>query len=156
MDPEKIAEIINWPSPKSLFEVRSFHGLASFYRKFIRNFSEIYAHMWNQPFHWTDTVEESFQLLKKKITESPLSHIQRLVPKYSVCCHSERIDCRYLVLIHGPVQPDRLRNFVTMSNSIPAFDPCIEPCFGSLATGILATCPNHCNASWPFPPLCPT
>eukprot|EP00253_Pinus_taeda_P009714 PITA_09714 len=66
MDPEKIAAIVNWPSPKSLFEVRSFHGLASFYRKFIRNFSEIYATMLNtikkanQPFCWTKAAENSF------------------------------------------------------------------------------------------------
>jgi hypothetical protein len=29
MDPEKLREIIEWPSPRSMFEVRSFHGLAS-------------------------------------------------------------------------------------------------------------------------------
>jgi hypothetical protein len=45
MDPEKVDAIKNWPSPKSVFEVRSFHGLASFYRKFIQNFSGISASM---------------------------------------------------------------------------------------------------------------
>ena len=72
MDPEKVTAIVNWQSPKNLFEVRSFHGLESFYRKFIRDFSRICAPMLetikktSQPFRWTEVAEKSFQLLKKK------------------------------------------------------------------------------------------
>ena len=60
MDPEKVQAIMEWPSPKNVFEVRNFHGLASFYRKFIWNFSHINEPMIetirknNQPFMWTE------------------------------------------------------------------------------------------------------
>ena len=43
MDPSKIEVILSWPVPKSLYDVKSFHGLASFYRRFIKNFSNLIA-----------------------------------------------------------------------------------------------------------------
>ena len=66
MDLEKVVAIVSCPSPKSLFEGRSFHGLASFYQKFIKNFSGICAPMLdtikktNHPFHWIGMAEKTF------------------------------------------------------------------------------------------------
>jgi hypothetical protein len=78
MDPEKVREIKEWLSPKNIFEVRSFHGLAIFYWKFIRNFSGISAQMMDtvnkrhKSFKWTEEAERSFNILKEKIIEQSI------------------------------------------------------------------------------------
>ena len=75
MDPKNIEAIVNWSSPKNIFEVRSFHGLVSFYRKFIRNFSGICAPIIDtikkdrQPFYWTATAERKKRKKKLSIVE---------------------------------------------------------------------------------------
>ena len=58
--------IIDWSSPRNIFEVRWFHGLERFYRKFIRNFSGICASIVEtikkdiHPFQWTIEAERIF------------------------------------------------------------------------------------------------
>jgi hypothetical protein len=72
--------------------VRSFHGLASFYRKFIRNFSGISVEMMDtvkkrhKSFHWTDEAEKSFNLLKRKIMEQPVLVLSDFQKTFQVKC----------------------------------------------------------------------
>jgi hypothetical protein len=92
MDLDKVEAIKNWPSPKTIFEVRSFHGLASFYRKFIQNFSGISEPMMDtvkkrhKSFHWTQEAEKSFNLLKRKITEQPILVLPYFNKTFQVKC----------------------------------------------------------------------
>ena len=75
MDPEKVRAILEWPTPRSATEVRFFHGLVSFYRKFIKGFSGICGPLTEtirgdrKEFKWTIEKNKSFNLLKEKVTE---------------------------------------------------------------------------------------
>lgn len=97
MDPKKVNAIIEWPSPRNIFEVSSFHGLASFNRKFIRKFSGICASMVEainkdmQPFQCTSTTEKGFQLLKKKITENPILKLLYFNKLFQVRCDASGV-----------------------------------------------------------------
>jgi hypothetical protein len=97
MDPEKVREIREWPSPRSVFEVRSFHGLASFYRKFIRNFSSICAPILDtikkkhRSFNWTEEAEKGFRVLKEKITEQPILVLPDFKKTFQVKCDASGV-----------------------------------------------------------------
>ena len=80
MNPKKIEAIMNCPTPRNVTDVRSFIGLAGYYRRFIEGFSKV-AHpvtsLQNKgiKFEWTPRCEESFQQLKNILTSSPVLNI---------------------------------------------------------------------------------
>lgn len=84
VDDSKVAAIRDWPTPTSITEVRSFHGLASFYRRFVKDFSTIMAPftdcMREKTFVWTSAAASALQIIKDKLTSAPVL----VLPNFSI------------------------------------------------------------------------
>ena len=77
VDSAKIEAVIDWKAPRSVTEVRSFLGLAGYYRRFVEGFSKIAAPLTaltrkGKKYEWTQKCEESFQELKCRLTSAPI------------------------------------------------------------------------------------
>lgn len=98
MDPRKVEAIVNWPTPKSATDVRSFHGLAQYYRKFIRHFSAICAPMLDTirggmkaKFQWNEAENKGFETLREKIATQPVPVLPSFEKLFIVECDASNI-----------------------------------------------------------------
>jgi len=76
-DPAKIEVVKDWPTPSEVRKVRSFLGLASYYRRFVPTFAEIAAPlhsltMKNKQFDWASECDRAFVRLKYALILSPI------------------------------------------------------------------------------------
>ena len=74
---ENIIKIKNFPVPTTVKKVRRFHGLVSYYRKFVKHFSELAAPLTNltkknQKFRWSEDAQRSFDILKNALAHPPI------------------------------------------------------------------------------------
>lgn len=78
MDASKIQPIIDYAIPQTVKDVRRLLGLAGFYQKFIRNYSEITTPITNllkkdrKKFHWTEEANVAFEKLKNALISAPI------------------------------------------------------------------------------------
>jgi hypothetical protein len=77
VDPRKITTIQQWPAPTNVSELRSFLGLASYYRKFVQGFSAIASPLTallhkDKEYIWNDNEQEAFDTLKQHLTTAPV------------------------------------------------------------------------------------
>ena len=73
----EVRAIQDWPSPTSVGNVRSFHGLASFYWRFVKYFNSLVTLLTevikkNVGFRWGEEQEKASQLIKEKLNNAPL------------------------------------------------------------------------------------
>ncbi|KAI3753681.1 hypothetical protein L2E82_25742 [Cichorium intybus] len=77
VDPAKIEAVMSWEPPKSPMEVRSFLGLAGYYRRFVENFSRIAMPLTKltkktEKFSWTEAQQSAFEQLRDSLCKAPV------------------------------------------------------------------------------------
>ncbi|XP_066162124.1 uncharacterized protein [Oryza sativa Japonica Group] len=120
VDESKIEAIKSWPVPQTITQLRSFLGLAGFYRRFVKDFS-IFAAPLNEltkkgvVFHWGKTQEQSFDTLKDKLTHAPLLQLPNFGKTFELECDASGVGIGGVLMqdgkpvayfsekLHGPV-----------------------------------------------------
>jgi len=106
VDEQKVAATRNWPTPTNISEVRSFHGLASFYRRFVKDFSTIAASLneivkMDVVFKWSQEQENAFETLKDKLTKATILTLPNFAKTFEIECDASNIGIGAILLQEG-------------------------------------------------------
>uniref|UniRef100_A0A2N9FT08 Reverse transcriptase n=1 Tax=Fagus sylvatica TaxID=28930 RepID=A0A2N9FT08_FAGSY len=76
-DPKKVEAVVEWNRPNNVTEIRSFLGLAGYYRRFVEGFSHLAMPLTRLTqkgvkFEWSEECEQSFQELKRRLVSAPI------------------------------------------------------------------------------------
>jgi hypothetical protein len=108
VDPSKVESVTKWEQPLNVTDVRSFRGMAGYYRRFIENFSKIAKPMTEllkntTKFEWSRACEESFQELKKRLTTALVLTLPYIKKDFVVYCGASKQGLGCVLMQEGKV-----------------------------------------------------
>jgi hypothetical protein len=117
VDASKIEAIQNWPTPMNVSQVRSFHGLAGFYHRFVKDFSTVATPLKELTkkgveFVWGVAQDHAFDELKCLLTFAPLLALLDFNKQFEIECDASGIGIGGVLMQEGQQLPTFLKNFV--------------------------------------------
>ncbi|GJV63976.1 putative nucleotidyltransferase, ribonuclease H [Tanacetum coccineum] len=108
MDPSKVEAITKWPRPTTVTEVRSFLGLAGYYRRFVEGFSRLALPLTQlmrkgEKFVWTDERQESFEELKRRLVSAPILTLPSGSDGFQIYSDASKKGLGCVLMQHGKV-----------------------------------------------------
>ena len=127
VDPKKIQAIQAWPQPKNATEVRSFLGLAGYYRKFFKGFVSLAQPMTQLTskdvrFVWSEECGKSFSALKGVLTSAPVLVLPEADQPYVVFTDASIIGLGCVLTQHGKVIAYASRQMRKHEGNYPTHD----------------------------------
>ena len=91
-DPEKVRAIEEWPKPKTIHDARSFHGLAAFYRRLIKEFIIVMAlitdYLKKGEFTWSNVASKVFIEIQKGMASAHVMRLLEFFKVFEVTCNT--------------------------------------------------------------------
>ena len=127
VDPSKIEAVRDLPRPRNVVEVRSFLGLASYYRRFVEGFSKLATPLTeltlkSLKFMWSDRCENSFQELKQRLISAPILSLPIDEEKFVVYCDASRQGLGCVLMQAGKVIAYASRQLKEYEQRYPTHD----------------------------------
>jgi ribonuclease HI len=127
VDPKKVAAILDWKATKDVQGIKSFIGMADYYRCFIEGFSKIAIPMKTLlakkvEFKWTPACQESFEMLKQKLTTALVLVLLDVHKPFSVCCDASYTGLGCVLMQEGKVVAYSSRQLKVHEKNYPTHD----------------------------------
>jgi hypothetical protein len=127
MDLKKVAAILDWKALKDVRGIKSFIGMAAYYRRFIEGFSKIVRPMTallakKVEFKWTPACQESFETLKKKLITTPVLILPNVDKPCSVYCDASYTGLGCVLMQEGRVVAYSSRQLKIHEKNYPTHD----------------------------------